>query len=218
MERLGQSRGQEHFSARTGAVLVVLAVGCGGVRPAPPAAHRPSVPPAARSMVLDGGWAERLIWRVPVEVTLPDAAAWRASPSGTFTLLEHPRSRSRLALRVANAPRLVRPEQCESDARLARPSLPRADPGDVVERRTLSAPLGFDVRLTVGAEPSGTSGVHGWALAVGAATGRCYVAAFETDADGARAAEDVADRLALVVSGVLDTVRIPTAEGRVHHP
>jgi hypothetical protein len=150
-------------------------------------------------------------------VSLPDASAWHATTSGTFTLLEHAATQSSLALRVTLAPRLVRPEQCEAEARLARPRLPGGDASSVVERRTIGAPAGFDVRLLVGVEPS-PRGVHGYAFAVGAATSRCYVAAYETASDGEHAAEIVGERLAVVVSGVLETLRVPGAEGRVQLP
>jgi hypothetical protein len=165
----------------------------------------------------DRTWGKRELSRLPAVVTLPDASAWHASTSGSFTVLEHRATHSRLALRVTLASRLVRPEQCEADARLARPSLPGADASGVVERRRLPAPSGFDVRLQVGVEPK-RDGVYGYALAVGAATSRCYVAAYETESHGEHAAESVADRLAVVVSGVLETMRLSNAEERVPPP
>jgi hypothetical protein len=154
---------------------------------------------------------------VPAIVRLPEASAWHASASGSFTLLEHRATESRLALRVWLAPRLVRPEACEADARLVRPSLPGGDASGVVEARTIGAPAGFDVHLVVGVEPR-AGGVHGYALAIGAGTSRCYVAAYETQGSGERAAERVAERLAVVVSGVLETLRVPNAEVRVQPP
>src|SRR5262249_52335302 len=123
-----------------------------------------------------------------------------------------------LTLRISPAARLVRPEACEVEARLARRTLPASDPSNTVERRALAAPPGFDTRLVVGVEPRPPASVHGFALAVGAAPGRCFVAAFETESTGAGAAEEVADRLAQVVSGVLETLRIPTADERVTPP
>jgi hypothetical protein len=149
---------------------------------------------------------------------LPDAQSWHAGASGTFTVLVHAGTRSTLALRVGPAARLVKPETCESEARLLRPSLPKLAAGEVVERRTLAAPHGFDTRLVVGVTLADAGRVHGVALAVGAATGRCYVAAFETEGVGPHAAEEVADRLAVVVSGVLETLHVPVAEERAITP
>lgn len=196
------------------ALAGALLLGCGGA-PATVAPPPPRAPNAAASSAggFDGGWGERYVARVPARLRLPDARAWHASASGTFTVLTHGPTGSVLALRVTLAPRRVRPSECEADARLARPSLPGDEQSGVVERRVLAAPAGFDVRLRVGVEPRAGE-VHGYALAVGAATSRCYVAAFETDAAGASAAERVADRLAVVVTGTLERMRIPSAEQR----
>lgn len=196
--------------------------GCAAAAPAPPraAARPPSAvePSGASGAGFDGPFAERSLARVPAHVSLPDARAWHAHPSGSFTLLEHAPTRSTLALRIMTAPRLVRPSECEADARLARPSLPASDGASIVEERALAAPQGFDTRLVVGVEPRGDGSVHGFALAVGAATGRCYVACFETESAGDRAAADVAERLAVVVSGVFETLRVPSAEDRAVPP
>jgi hypothetical protein len=198
--------------------LGTLALGCAGAAPAQAPTPRPSTAPASRSRALDHGWGERVIWQVPVRVRLPDAAAWHATTSGTFTVLEHASTRSSLTLRVALAPRLVRPAECEADARLARPSLPGgADASAIVDERTILAPEGFDVRLVVGVEPA-PKGVRGWALAVGAATSRCYIGSYEALAEGPLAAEEVAERLALAVSGILETMLVPNADRRVSPP
>jgi hypothetical protein len=204
------------FRGALGVLGGALSGGCGATAPnSPPPPPRPAE--AAIEATFAPGFGERELERVPAIVTLPDPRAWHASTSGTFTLLEHRGTDSRLALRVTLAPRLVRPEQCEAEARLARPSLPGSDANSVVEQRKLAAPAGFDVRLLVGVEPKGT-GVHGYALAVGAATSRCYLAAYETESTGTRAAETVAERLAVVVSSVFETLRVPNAERRVQPP
>ena len=202
------------FASGLGFALFVVIWGCGSTPPG-----QPTTPaaPANPGSAFDRDWGERQLSRVPAVVRLPEASAWHASASGTFTLLEHRATESRLALRVWLAPRLVRPEACEADARLVRPSLPGGDASGVVEARRIDAPAGFDVRLVVGVEPR-AGGVHGYALAIGAGTSRCYVAAYETESSGERAAERVAERLAVVVSGVLETLRVPNAEGRVPPP
>jgi len=201
-----------------GVPLVAVGLGACGASPVEPTPVAPArAVPAAEVETFDRDWAERTLWSVPLRVRLPEARAWHASASGTFTLLEHPATRSTLTLRVTLAPRLVRPHECEADARLARPSLPSMEASSIVEQRTLRAPAGFDVRLVVGVEPA-DGGVHGYALAVGAATSRCYVAAFETRSTGARAAEHVADRLAVVVSGILETMSVPNADARASPP
>jgi hypothetical protein len=199
-------------------LAALFALGCAGTAPPPRPPERPRAAPAKAVTSLDRGWGERVIWQVPIRVRLPDARSWHAASSGTFTVLEHAPTSSRLTLRVTLAPRLVRPEACEAEARLARPSMPgRGDASAIVEERTIAAPEGFDVRLVVGATPA-SDGVRGFALAVGAATSRCYVGLYETTAVGPRAAEEVADRLALAVSGILETMHVPNAERRISPP
>ncbi|HEV8549535.1 MAG TPA: hypothetical protein VGQ57_10915 [Polyangiaceae bacterium] len=199
--------------------VAALGGGCTAPESLPTRAQGPAAAePVAAGREFERDWGERSLARVPAKVTLPDVRAWHAHASGSFTVLEHAPTRSTLTLRVTRAARLVRPEQCEDDARLARRSLPALDPNDIVERRRLAVPRGFDVRLTVLVEPRATGAVHGVAFAVGAATGRCYVAIYETEAAGAAAAEVVGDRLGLVVSGVLETLRVPEADERVAPP
>lgn len=151
---------------------------------------------------------------MPVRISLPDPASWRASRDGSFVVLDQRSTTSRIALRIWKAARLVRPGECEAEARLLRPTLPRPDPATLLDERTISAPEGFDVRLAVGVEEGPRRGVHGFALAVGAAVGRCYLGLYETWAEGPTAPELVADRLALMVPGFIETLRVEGAEGR----
>jgi len=200
-------------------LLALLLPACGSPPPAAPPA--PVARPVAGTppvRAFDRDWGERSLTRVPARVELPDARRWHAHASGSFTVLEHGPTRSTFALRIARAARLVRPEQCEADARLARPGLPTSDASSVVERRTLAAPSGFDTRLVVAVEPRAGGSVYGFALAIGAATGRCYVACFETESAGPGAPGEVAERLAVVVSGVFETLRVPGAEERAAPP
>ena len=151
---------------------------------------------------------------VPARVSLPDPGSWRASRAGSFIVLEQRASSSRIVLRVWNAARLVRPSECEAEARLLRPTLPRADPATLLDERRIQVPRDYDVHLRVGVEEAPNRLVHGFALAVGAAVGRCYLAVYETRADGPEAPELVADRLAIVVPAFIETVVIEGVEGR----
>ena len=202
------------------AIFGVIAASCGAsTAPAPHSPPTPAaqpLPPVRGSF--DRDWGERTLARIPVRLALPDARGWHASASGTFTVLVHASSHSSLALRIGRAPRLVRPEACEAEARLLRPRLPAVDASNLVEQRSLAAPRGFDTHVRVGVEPRAEGRVHGVALAIGAAIGRCYVAAFETEGEGPHAAEDVADRLAVVVSGVFETLHVPEADERATPP
>jgi hypothetical protein len=149
---------------------------------------------------------------VPARVSLPEPSTWRASREGSFVVLEQRATDSRILLRVWKAARLVRPAECEREARLLRPALPRVDPVTLLDQRSITAPRGYDVRLAVTVEDDQHGGVRGLALAVGAAVGRCYLAAYETRAEGASAPARVADRLATMVPGFIETVEVEGAE------
>jgi hypothetical protein len=151
---------------------------------------------------------------LPGTIALHDPGRWRATNDGSFTVLEHAPSRSTLTLRVWRSARLVRPEECEAEARLARPTLPRPDPDALVDERALEAPEGFAGSLAVGVEPV-PSGTHGFVLGVGAAVGRCFVFAFDTTADGVDAATTVADRLRAAADRIAPSVMLRDVDERV---
>jgi hypothetical protein len=216
----GSDKGSRLYSAVFAASLAIAACTTERSRPpeSPRAATSSAPSSAAAGEALDHDWGERTLTRIPVTLKLPDATAWHARASGSFTELSHAPSSSLLTFRIERASRLVRPEECEAAARLARPTLPLLDASSVVERRKLAAPPGFDTRLVVGVVPREGARVLGVALAIGAATGRCYVASYETESRGAGAPERVAERLAIIVSGVFETLRTPGAEARVPPP
>lgn len=152
---------------------------------------------------------------LPGAITLDDASRWRAVNSGSFTVLEHAASRSRLSLRLWRAARLVRPAECEAEARVARPSLPRVDPDAVIDSRPLDAPEGFTGSVVVGVDGTPSGSTRGFVLAVGAAIGRCFVLVFETSADGSNAARVVGDRLRRASDVVVPSVELRSIDERV---
>jgi hypothetical protein len=135
------------------------------------------------------------------------------SDGPTWLVAAHPASTSLLAVRTWRADRLVRRAECESQARLARPSLPIVRDDAVLERRALSAPAGFDTELVVGVEPI-AGGISGYALAIGASVGSCYVAVFTTAVNGTFAEQEVATRLGLAVDRILSGVRLRSVDER----
>jgi hypothetical protein len=158
-------------------------------------------------------WGTLELPSIPLVLTLPDHRYWSARLRGTFVEVVHAASSSRLTLRLWRAPRLVRPSECEAEARLARPDLPRVAADTELERTQVDYPQGFHTELSVGVEPI-ERGARGHAVAVGATTGRCVFLSFETVASGVRAAEEVADRLSVAVEGILPRVRVPSIDGR----
>ena len=175
--------------------------------PEAPAPTDPSPPPRLGVVELSS---------LPGAVTLYDPARWRSGSGGSFATLEHPPSRSTLALRVWRAARVVRPAECEAEARILRPQLPRVDPESIVDSRRIEAPHEFLGTLVVGVEPVPGGSTRGFALAVSSTVGRCFVFCFETVADGADAALVVAGRLHEAVDRILPSVELHGVEERIH--
>jgi hypothetical protein len=195
-------------------ILVLATLGCGSPpEPSPP----PSAPPSPVARRADGTlrWGLVELAEIRAVVELYDPERWQPVNGGTFTVLEHAASRSVLVLRVWRATRLVRPVECEAEARLARPSLPRVNADSIIDERPLEAPSEFSGSVVVGVEPSPTGATRGYALAVGAAVGRCFVLAFETSADGNDAAGVVGDRLRAAADRIAPSVQLHRVDERV---
>ena len=60
--------------------------------------------------------------------------------------------------------------------------------------------------------------LEGFALAFGAAVGRCYAAVFTTRGRGPRAEERVGATFAVVAGGLLERVEVAEVEDRAPHP
>jgi hypothetical protein len=200
--------------------LWALGVGCGE----PLAARSAGIPPDPAAPQDEEALAPREITSdafrtvelraIPARVSLPEPSSWRAQREGSFVILEHPKTNSHVVLRVWKAARLVRPAECEAEARFLRPKLPRLDPSTLLDHRRIGAPQGYDVHLAVAVDQGSDGVVRGVALAVGAAVGRCYLGAYVTQAEGPNAPARVADRLATMVPGFIETVEIEGAEAR----
>jgi hypothetical protein len=220
--RSGVSRRLLALARAALAGLGVTVAGCHDSKPpeTPPPRRAPAVPPGGDGAVsrdtLPGEFRKVELRAVPAVVALPDPASWRAAREGSFVVLAQRATNSRIVLRVWKAARLVRPAECEAEARLHRPTLPKTDPTTLLDERSISAPRDYDVRLFVGVHEAAQRRVHGYALAVGAAVGRCYLGVYETWADGPAAPERVADRLATMVPGFIETLSIESAEVPVH--
>ncbi len=197
------------------AACLLMTLACGADPPAPKAPPSEPPPPAAPRDEGTGDWGVLELGSLPGAVELFDAARWRKAEGGSFTVLEHAASRSVLTLRVWRAARLVRPVECEAEARLARPTLPRVDAESIIDERALEAPAEFTGSLVVGVVPTPNASTRGFALAVGAAVGRCFVLAFETAADGTDAARTVGDRLRAAVERIAPSVELRRIDERV---
>ena len=196
--------------------LLVVAAGCGPARSGPRAAPAPPPqrdPKPVLSELGDTGWGDVESRRQSVVVRLPVRAAWRIDDDAEpWFLARHPATESELRIRTWSAPRQVRPEECQAQARLWRPSIPPIEDETVVRRR-LRAPDAFFGEVVVAVAP-GVSGLEGHALAFGASVGRCYAAVFTTRVTGPGSEEALGRRLVLIVDGVLGRVRVLGVEDR----
>jgi hypothetical protein len=189
-------------------------LGCSTPREAAsPPPGPPPPPPTAVASAASFGIVE--LDDLPGAIALDDASRWQAINGGSFTVLEHVASRSRLSLRLWRAARLVRPAECEAEARVARPSLPRVDLDAVIDSRPLDAPQGFTGSVVVAVDGTPSGSTRGFVLAVGAAVGRCFVLVFETSADGVNAAHVVGNRLRQATDVVVPSVELRSIDERV---
>jgi hypothetical protein len=149
----------------------------------------------------------------PIELSVPNKSSWQIADGPTWLVLRHAPTSSELALRTWRADRLVRRNDCETQARLARPAIPVVHDESVVDRRPFAKPADFDIELVVGVEPS-AQGISGYAIAFGASVGRCYAAVFTTQVSGSGAEQEVATRLGVAVDRILSGVRVRSVDER----
>jgi hypothetical protein len=198
-------------------LAIVAAAGCAlsppAAGPATAAAPQRPEPKLVPSELDDTAWADVASRRQSLVVRLPMRATWRVTDDDEpWFLALHAGTGSELRLRTWLAPRQVRPEECQAQARLWRPSIPPIDDEAVVRRR-LRAPSDFSGEIVVGVAP-GESGLEGHALAFGASVGRCYAAVFTTRVSGPGSEEALGRRLVLIVDGVIGRVRVLGVEDR----
>ncbi len=184
---------------------------------ATPATPMDSPPPApiARVGISATRWERVVSRRFSLSVPLPERSAWRVDDASTpWFVARHAPSDSQLLARTWAAPRLVRPSECEQQARLWRPDLPAPSPDTEVDRRVLHVPDGFQTDLIVAVQ-AGKTGIEGFVLGFGAAIGRCYAVVYTTSAQGRDAQGAVGRRLAIAVDGVVARIGLLSIEDRV---
>jgi hypothetical protein len=102
-------------------------------------------------------------------------------------------------------------------ARLWKPGLVAVDEQDeTVERRQLGAPRGYHTEVIIGARRRGSE-VEGYALAFGAAVGRCFAAAYTTHAEGQGTEQALGKRLALIVDRGLAELVVREVDDRARN-
>lgn len=165
-------------------------------------------------------WRRIELPRFSLVVPLPEFAEWSIDDTTErWFVARHAGSSSELRLRAWSANRSVTPEQCETQARLWLRAAPVPADDDAVEVRRLRAPTGYHGQLIAGVRLiDAGSELEGYALAFGAAVGRCYAAVFTTRGRGPRAEERVGATLAVVAGGMLERVEVGEVEDRAPRP
>jgi hypothetical protein len=146
---------------------------------------------------------------------LPERARWVVDDEREpWLVATHEPSRSELRLRIWTSPRNVTPLECETQARLWRPTLPQITQETTVFERRLDAPPGYHALLVVGVRAT-RGEFEGHALAFGASVGKCFAAAYTTRATGPSAEDAIGKRLALMVDGTLSRAQERSIDERV---
>jgi hypothetical protein len=149
-----------------------------------------------------------------VTLLLPDASAWQGEAAGTWSLLRHDATGSKLWLKHWRAARLVRPDECLALARLGQPAMIVLRDEEIVERRSMTTPPGFTGEVVVAVRELGRE-LHGYAELSSAGIGRCLVAVFHTVTNGAGREQELGRRLAVIVDNTFERARTRAVEDRV---
>lgn len=197
------------------AALLLLAGCSASPKPAAPAREPPPAVSAAPNERGFGGRLARVEVRSQgVTLLLPDSSGWQGQTAGTWSVLSHDATGSRLYLKQWRAARLVRPDECLTQARLGQPAMIFLHDEEIVERRKVTTPPGFSGDVVVAVREVGGE-LHGYAELSAAGIGRCLVGVFQTVTRGSGREEEVADRLAVIVENVFGQARTRVVEDRV---
>jgi hypothetical protein len=201
--------------------FVFVAIGlvaCGATNPTAGGAVAPVAPPsgaAGSAPLADRDWGVLRSRRFFLEVPLPDLRGWHVDDrSGRWLVAIHPLSHSTLYVRAWREGSVVSRDYCEASARRLRPDLFGADASELVARRSIPGPEGFDMQAGFAVRPVGGA-LTGVVAASGAMVRRCLVVAYTTDAAGANAEADLAKRLAFFTERILSRATSLTVDDRV---
>lgn len=140
-----------------------------------------------------------------IEFPLPDAANWRHDRRDERSwVARHRATSSALVVRVFRHDRVARAGDCERQARIWRPDLPRPLPSEVLETgaRTFADVYAGELTVFVRRAGGAGGGLLGHILAFGSDAQSCLMLAFSTEARGPDAESEVALRLSALVHSV----------------
>jgi hypothetical protein len=197
--------------ARVGFVAstAVIVWGCAGSAAAPAS---PATAPGDATVSAGNGSFQGARWgmfhskRFELSIGLPDGAAWKIDDHRTSWLkATHDATHSALAFRSWSESDNVTRKGCYARAREWDSTLPDLDAQPLIGDE-LRAVLGHrDARVAVGVVVGspGAPRTGGFVVAIVGDVRRCILVSFRTEASGPAAADEVADRLAIVSDRVL---------------
>jgi hypothetical protein len=194
------------------ASVAVVLVGCAGsgAGPSPAADPRPTQvePPGSFQGTRWGTFHSK---RFELSLALPDGAAWKIDDHRSAWLrATHGPTQSSLSFRSWTEEANVTKKACYARARGWDARLPDLDAGPLIEDKMRKLLGDRDARVAVGvmvregAEPA----IGGFVIAIIGDVRRCMLLAFRTEAEGASAQDEVADRLAIVSDRVLPSMKL----------
>jgi len=188
--------------------------GCGAGNQAPPGRVEPAPTPSAPAPLASfqgTRWGTFHSKRFELTLGLPDGSAWKIDDHRSPWLRAvHAPTRSKLAVRSWNEEQNVTRQACYTRAREWDPELPDLETSPLIEDQTRTLLKNQDARVAVGVTSRGapTPVTGGFVVAIVASIRRCLLMAFQTEADGPTAQDEVADRLALVSERLLPSLKL----------
>ena len=188
--------------------------GCGVSSPAPASrAESAQVPSAPAKLASFEGtrWGMFHSKRFELTVGLPDGSAWKIDDHRSPWLRAvHEATHSKLAVRSWNEEQNVTRQACYTRAREWDPELPDLETSRLIEDQVRTLLKNQDARVAVGvtSRPAPSSMIGGFVVAIVGTVRHCFVVAFQTEADGPSAQDEVADRLAVVSERLLPTLKL----------
>jgi len=190
----------------------MVGVACGASAPAP--ASQPGPAPAASTDALASfegtHWGTYHSKRFEVSLDLPDGASWKIDDHRSpWMRATHEATRSTLLLRSWSEDQNVTRQACYARAREWEPSLPDLEMSPLIDDSMRKLMGDKDARVAVGVAPPAAPGAMtgGFVLTVVGSVRRCLVVAFQTQAGGPSAGDEVAGRLALVADRLLPSLK-----------
>jgi hypothetical protein len=160
-----------------------------------------------------GAWGEYRSARFDLRLPLPDGPSWKVEDQRSPWLeATHEGATTKLLVRAWPEAERANRATCEARARLWR-DLPAREQADIVDKRRINVPPGFDTIVEVGvtsesARGSGDLTIEGFAMAFGGWAHRCFAYVLTTRASGKDAERLVAVRLATMVELSLQNVTV----------